>query len=352
MMLHSVKLALYGFAKTTGFFKVARLITKRRLRILAYHGFALKDEAEFRSKLFITPTTFERRLSILRDSGYRIITLEQAVEDLRRGHVAADTVVITIDDGYASTLHVAAPLLKKYNFPAIVYLTSYHMQTQTPVFDLTIAYMIWKTACDSAELRWSSQVTFPLDLSSTAARMKEAEKLIQLGHELGSEAERVDFARAVAMAIEVDFDEIVTGQAFRLMTPAEACQIQSFGVEVGLHTHRHRFPSDDLEACRKELIDNTEYLIREVGVVSKHFCYPSGIYSENQYPILSNGGISSATTCDTGLVQVGDSLYSLRRFLDGEMVTDIEFEAELSGFSELLRTLLRSDRRTSATVGR
>jgi hypothetical protein len=33
----------------------------------------------------------------------------------------------------------------------------------------------------------------------------------------------------------------------------------------------------------------------------------------------------------------GDSLLTLRRFLDGTETSQVEFEAELSGFSELLR---------------
>ena len=48
-------------------------------------------------------------------------------------------------------------------------------------------------------------------------------------------------------------------------------------------------------------------------------------------------GIRSATTCNPGLNPKGSDPYLLRRFLDGECVHDIEFEAEMSGFVDLAR---------------
>ena len=64
-----------------------------------------------------------------------------------------------------------------------------------------------------------------------------------------------------------------------------------------------------------------------------------------QWSVLKEFDLASATTCDTGLVAPGDSPYALRRFLDGESVSDIEFEAEISGFAGLLRAFLGIDRR-------
>ena len=345
------KLMLYRGARTLGLFRLARYLTRRRLRILAYHGLALGDEAQFRAKLFITPKTFEGRLALLQRCGYRVVTLDRAVDDLQRHQITADAVVITIDDGYASTLSVAAPLLKARGFPATVYLTSYHMQTQTPVFDLLIAYLVWKARLPSARLSWPAGApALELDLSSSAARELTVTKLADFGHGLPTEAERLALGRALALALALDFDAVIAVEAFRLMKPAEARQLGALGIDIGLHTHRHRFPPGDLAACRREIDDNRHYLVREVGVAPKHFCYPSGVYDEGQWPVLAEAGLASATTCDTGLVRLGDPRFGLRRFLDGEMVSEIEFEAELSGFADLLRGLLRVDRRAASVT--
>src|SRR5262245_22585373 len=100
--MSSLKHTVYQAARALGIFRLARFITRRRVRVLAYHGFALRDEAQFRPKLFITPATFARRLDYLKRAGFRVVPLGQAVAALNSAKVAPDTVAITIDDGYAS----------------------------------------------------------------------------------------------------------------------------------------------------------------------------------------------------------------------------------------------------------
>jgi peptidoglycan/xylan/chitin deacetylase (PgdA/CDA1 family) len=85
--------------------------------ILAYHRFGNKD-----GKMVVTPEAFAAQLKYLADNEYRVIRLRELVEFLagRRG-VPERAVVITIDDGYASTYQYAFPLLQKYGFPATVF---------------------------------------------------------------------------------------------------------------------------------------------------------------------------------------------------------------------------------------
>ena len=45
----------------------------------------------------------------------------------------------------------------------------------------------------------------------------------------------------------------------------------------------------------------------------------------------------TATTCVTGLVDEKSPLFAWPRILDSSRVSQIEFEAEVSGFNELLR---------------
>lgn len=344
-ILRSFKLGIYKTAKLFGLFRLSRRVTAHKLRILAYHGFAESDEVQFRDKLFISAKTFERRLVMLQKGRYSVLPLGQALQAFEAGSMKTGTVAITIDDGYVSTLRVAAPLLRALNMPATVYLTSYHMQTQTPVFDLMVAYLIWKAPPAQVLFAWpEGGQTFAYDLRAPSRRSVMLSTVIALGRGLGNEADRVELSRTLARALRLDYDGIAAKQAFRLMSPAEAQEIQRLGVDIGLHTHRHRFPTDDLATCRRELKDNLDYLQRTVGVSPQHFCYPSGVYSPCQWSVLKELGVASATTCDAGLVTPGDSHFGLRRFLDGESVSDIEFEAEISGFAGLVRDALGVDR--------
>jgi len=111
-------------------------------------------------------------------------------------------------------------------------------------------------------------------------------------------------------------------------------------MDIQLHTHRHRLDLDNVAALDEELSDNAIRLAHMTSAPLEHFCYPSGVWSEATWPILSKHQVRSATTIVQGFNYTGAPPFGLKRLLDGESVHDPEFEAEMSGFFELKRRLL------------
>jgi peptidoglycan/xylan/chitin deacetylase (PgdA/CDA1 family) len=102
----------------------ARPVVTHRLPILLYHRVAeVGSPATVRYR--VTPAAFEDQLRYLRDAGFRGVGLEDW-----RGAIAQHTplpgraVLITFDDGYADFLTEAWPLLRRYGFPATVFLVA------------------------------------------------------------------------------------------------------------------------------------------------------------------------------------------------------------------------------------
>ena len=88
--------------------------------ILCYHRFGPKP-----SQLAVTPAAFEAQMDYLARNGYHVLPLSRVLGFLERGEpIPRKSVVLTIDDGYRSTFEVAYPILKKYGFPATVFLYS------------------------------------------------------------------------------------------------------------------------------------------------------------------------------------------------------------------------------------
>jgi len=88
--------------------------------ILCYHRFGSS-----RSKLVVTPAAFAAQMEFLARNHYRVIPLSQLQGFLQgREPLPQRAVVITIDDGYRSTYEVAYPILKRYGFPATIFLYS------------------------------------------------------------------------------------------------------------------------------------------------------------------------------------------------------------------------------------
>jgi peptidoglycan/xylan/chitin deacetylase (PgdA/CDA1 family) len=64
-------------------------------------------------------------MEYLAKNGYRVITMAQLGDFIAgKEPLPRKTVVITIDDGYRATYQIAFPILRKFGFPATVYLYS------------------------------------------------------------------------------------------------------------------------------------------------------------------------------------------------------------------------------------
>jgi peptidoglycan/xylan/chitin deacetylase (PgdA/CDA1 family) len=325
----------YRAAKALGLFSVARVLTRGKLRIVAYHGAELADESRFSPEMFIRPGTFERRLELLRRE-YPVLPLGEAVRRLKDGSLPPCAVAITIDDGFHSTAARAAPLLRAAGLPATVYVTSYYVQRDVPVFRLAMQYCFWKSPARSLDVgKLGARVEGVLPIGTDAERREVMWELVNYGERHLDEPGRTALLDATAGQLGVDVGPIVRERILHLMTPDE---VRATGavLDVQLHTHRHRFPDDPLQA-RAEIEENRRVLAPLVSGPLVHFCYPSGFWSEALFPVLAAAGIETATTCEGGLNGPDVHPYALSRFFDGEHVTALEFEAELSGAAELLR---------------
>jgi peptidoglycan/xylan/chitin deacetylase (PgdA/CDA1 family) len=336
--MNAKRVFLY-LSKYLGLFEFSRLLHRPGLRILCYHGFAMNDEDSFRPKLFIHPRTFERRLRYLSSKNFPVLSLEEGLKKLRGGRLPAGATVVTIDDGFYSTLRCALPLLRSYSFPATVFVTTYYSVNEVPIFRLAIQYMFWKTSLREVNLAHSV-----LPFAGTISWRNQSEKdrsmweLIQLGETTLSEAERSELAKTIGTQLRVEYEPIVRQRMLSLLAPSEIRELVKAGLDVQLHTHRHRLPNDE-GAIANEIAENRAVLEPIAGKRLEHLCYPSGIFSENMWEWLAAEGIRSAVTCDPGLNSTRTPNLGLRRFLDGENVHQIEFESEVCGFSDLLRSL-------------
>lgn len=335
----ALKLALLYASRALGFFQLARWLTSGKLRILCYHGFALGDESSFRPRLFIEPATLERRLNYLRRSRIPVVSLHAALDQLTAGTIPKGATVITIDDGFFSTRQTLLSLFSPAKMPATVYVTSYYADNQAPIFRLAAQYMFWKTGASRLDLAEAVPgLVGVVGLDDSVAADRALVELTSFAEHRLDEEGRQRCLRRLGQLLGIDYDALAASRRLSLMTAEEIRSIAAAGFDVQLHTHRHRFPIDAAQA-RRELHDNRRWLAANVETKLEHFCYPSGEWSPEHFSILSSEGIRSAVTCDTGLNDGQSNQLALNRFVDGEDVAQIEFEAEMSGFLELLRKL-------------
>lgn len=339
-------------AKYLGLFIAARRLTRRRVRILCYHGFNLGDESDFRPKLFIRTETFERRMRYLATHGYRIISLDDACAGLAAGRHPDHAVVITVDDGFYSVYRSALRVLKQHAFPATAYISTYYVANANPIFRLSVQYIFWKTRAAALDV---SALGLPLEgvvpIGTPSQKHALTWEIIRFAEAEMTEDARCRLASQLGERLGVDYARINESRCFSLMTPDEIRELAGEGVDVQLHTHRHRLP-DDAAGVEREIVQNRQVLEPLVGRRLVHFCYPSGAWSTSHWPALESVGIVSATTCLPGLNGPQTPRLRLQRFLDGEQIAAITFEAEVSGFGDVARTAREWVRRLGSGLRR
>ncbi len=123
---------------------------------------------------------FEKQMEFLKKNNYNVISLDELWQMVRSGRkIPPKTVVITVDDGYRTTMK-AFKVLKKYNFPFTVFL----------YMDAIGRYPDFLTLEQIEELKKYGRVTFGNhlynhpDLAKYRASLKEEEYIEFLKREL------------------------------------------------------------------------------------------------------------------------------------------------------------------------
>ena len=99
-------------------------ILKKPASILMYHSVG-ENKAFFN----VRPEDFKWQMNYLKEHNYNVISLRDFVDSKEKGNIPSRTVVITFDDGYEDNFSNAFRVLKDYNFPATIFLTTGRLAT-------------------------------------------------------------------------------------------------------------------------------------------------------------------------------------------------------------------------------
>lgn len=318
--------------KHLGVFALARWITRRRPRILCYHGVSTDDECRFRPGLFMRAETFANRMDLVEKWGFRVWLLDDLYSRSEAdGKFPSDALVITIDDGWAAIEEGMLPELERRQYPSTLYLSTYFVKAQRPVFKVAVQYLFWKYARPYPVAQSS------LLHSITGDCTLETFPLLDAAKELGAEREE-ELLRELCTYFGESYEAWSASGKFMFLDQAAAQRLSERGVDMQLHTHRHRFAECDVAGAEREIIDNRRHMNDLSTQPLEHFCYPRGEFTDMHLDVLRAQGIKTATTTRNELLSSRDDPLCWPRIVDSEHIDDLEFEAELSGFLSIARS--------------
>lgn len=300
------------------------------LLILCYHGLSLHDEHQWVPHLYLTRENFRARLASLRAMDASVLPMPEALARLRRGNLPPRSVAITFDDGFYDFLHYGLPILSEFNYPATLYLTTHYCRYRVPVIDLALGYVFWKSGCASVQLP-EYGISRPVSIVTYDEQQRLVRRINRWSEQNGLDtSEKNEVARRIAAILGVNFDAMIEQRLFQILSPEEVTAIARAGIDVQLHTHRHRAPHERTLFIR-EVEDNRNRIHEMTGKDPKHFCYPSGEYEPEFFSWLNECRVESAATCETGLAAPDSNSMKLPRVLDVNSLAPLRFESIVAG---------------------
>jgi peptidoglycan/xylan/chitin deacetylase (PgdA/CDA1 family) len=306
---------------------------QQRLVILCYHGISLEDEHLWAPELYVEASQLRERFEYLRQERCNVLGLDEAVQRLYKGTLPKRAVAITFDDGAYDFYRLAFPILRELELESTVYLTTYYSDFNRPVFDVMSSYLLWKARGQTLEL--PAVLAYPVVLNPMGrTAMDRAIKQYARRNNL-SAGEKDQFLSCLAQHLNVDYEALCRRRILHIMTPAEVKDVADAGIDIQLHTHRHRV-SQRQNLFNREIDENRERIAAVSAAPLRHFCYPGGFHLP-EFPVwLERCGIKSATTCKPGIASRRSNPFLLPRLVDSSLLTTTEFASWISGLAAML----------------
>jgi peptidoglycan/xylan/chitin deacetylase (PgdA/CDA1 family) len=307
-----------------GGYRVARWVSRRIPKILMYHRFSEQPRPGY-----VDRGAFEKQLAYLKKH-FRVMRLDQVLDVMSEPEGGMDnTVVITIDDGYRDFYEIAYPVLRQYQMPATLFLTTHFVDGNLWLWPDRIRYILQQSARLSALEVPGLAGGFKQELND---RMRDILWQRITSYLLSiSEREKLAWMDNFAIQQGVSIPEIPVDE-FSAVDWTQVSEMMEGNIEMGAHSRTH--PSlgrVDGERLAYEILGSVEDIEQHGGRRPVSFCYPNGQpgdFTDEIKTQVRQAGCKGAVTAFYDSNVMGD-LYELRRFTASEK--SFQFEKSVNG---------------------
>lgn len=252
---------------------VLNWLTKGYPRIFMYHRFGTGQGVAS-----MNIGVFERQIALIKKN-FNPLSLGQFQGKLESGEsIPANSVMLTIDDGYQDFFTYAFPVLKKYEMPATIFVTHNFLEGGTWLWPDKIAFIL--RTCRFLEIDVSDglfQRSFSLASESdlTKAWSDIADYCLAIG-----QVRCLQFIDDLAGNLEVTLPEKPTGD-YSALSWSQAREMSRQGIEIGAHTCNHaRLTTVTDAALVHEVVDSKRLTEAALDREVSSFAFPFGARSD------------------------------------------------------------------------
>ncbi len=283
--------------------------------ILYYHRVLPPDDATFQPLLQldgapVTADVFEQQMRYVAQH-HTVVNLDWLVAQFQAGkNLTDDYVAITFDDGYEDNYLYAAPVLRRYNLPWTVYVTTGYVDNdEVPWWDVMNDSVV---SCPEEQLK---DVATWLNVSSPS-RSAIIKKVTRLHKELSAQqAEEVRRQLAQRVSGTGNGRCAVSHRRYRMMNWMQVQELSANGVDIGGHTVTHPLLTKiPLDAARREAAESKKRIEEHIGKEVTGFAYPLGDFNADVRRMVEACGYRHACSTVQGTNALGADVYALKRF--------------------------------------
>ena len=331
-----IKQKLLSLAFNTGIIRAGRQLWANFLTVLNYHrinDITRPDFDSFKPNVSATPSEFDRQMNYLA-RWFNVISVHDLAGWLEgRARLPRYAALITFDDGYLDNYIHAFPILKKYNFSAVIFLSTGHIGTDAPFFWDLAAYCFSYTQRD--------RVSFADGKVKAWKNSMERDQIQRSWIEALKSRSYRERQAIVARLPELLNVSIPQGY-FRslMMSWDQVRELHTQGMEFGGHTVNHpiltRVP---LDTAKAEIEGSKAKIESELGQSITSFAYPNGgtnDFNRDIENITSRAGYKAAFSLLNGpsaLREVKRNPFAIRRIFISNNHTFPEFGILVSPFN-------------------
>lgn len=255
--------------------------------ILLYHNL-VTDSAPTgyrHTSLTLQASVFERHVRWL-STRFHIVSLEEYLEHSKDNDSGKrKKIVITFDDGTATSFACAFPVLQRLRVPATFFVTTCHLEHGDLMPGCYLNAVFFEEIY--SDIRLDGQ-RFLLQTPSDRKRSRQL-----VGEMARKSGDQLLFTKEMARdyPLPMEIRALYQGMSYDQLQTAARSEL----VEIGAHTLTH----PDLSALpidkqKQEIMESKRTLADITGKPVRYFAYPSGEYTRETIDLVKNSGYAAA----------------------------------------------------------
>jgi peptidoglycan/xylan/chitin deacetylase (PgdA/CDA1 family) len=319
---------LKRMSRYTGLLRISNELTPHKLSIMLYHGFGEsenKGERPLYSE-FMPINEFEQHLKVYLKYGTPI-----SLEDLLcKERLPRSPIVVTIDDGYANNYELGFPVLKKYNFPATIFLTTGFIDRKLFLWTDWLEFIAVNASNVDIKIELNKEV-ISLNLGEPQVRNNVVKQLKSILKNMPINKIK-SFLYELQEMVKVKYDWEGIPENLQPLTWKQIREMKKSGlISFGAHTVSHAILSKcNEEEQTVEIVESKARIEEELNEECLILAYPNGKendFTQDTIRLAKKANYRIAVTTNSGYENSNEyNSYKLKRWgADPLNKEDLEF---------------------------